>query len=413
MLASVLAAPALLRSGLPTRSRRVARWLRQLRDGLASVRSGLAVFRSPRLGAQAACAQLAAWGLQWLACYVLLVALGLDHRAGIGAAAAVLFAVNVTAVLPATPSNLGVFQAACVAVLHGAYGVGSADALGYGIVLQAVEIATAVAMGTPALLREGLSWKDVRLRAMHAAPVDLEPLPVAAEADSRPSRALPGVRRPSRSSLTTPGCGQTTTRPGIRADRGAEPQSLSSIDLTGTAVTRANSNVAVCPAVAVEQLSVGVVVSASDRATEKLSVCVAAATGKKNFSDSDAGPAERVQEPVTLAVDGRSKAMTAVTHQVPGGRWLGTTATVSAGALVTVPPPSLETLMSGSSGAPWGPAAPAAPTAPAAPAGPAGPMGPAAPRSRLTAPCASLAYVTERSRSWRVPTLLPGSTTAA
>ena len=54
---------------------------------------------------------------------MLLVALGLDHQAGIGAAAAVLFAVNVTAVLPATPSNLGVFQAACVAVLTGGYGV--------------------------------------------------------------------------------------------------------------------------------------------------------------------------------------------------------------------------------------------------------------------------------------------------
>ena len=45
-------------------------------------------------------AQLAAWVIQWLSCYVLLVALGLDDRAGIGAAAAVLFAVNVTAVLP-------------------------------------------------------------------------------------------------------------------------------------------------------------------------------------------------------------------------------------------------------------------------------------------------------------------------
>jgi phosphatidylinositol alpha-mannosyltransferase len=117
-----------------------------------------------------------------VSCYVLLVALGLGH-AGMGAAAAVLFAVNVTAVLPATPSNLGVFQAACVAVLHGAYGVGTADALGYGIVLQAVEIATAVAMGTPALLREGLSWKDVRLRALHAAPVQL------ASAPRRPSGA--------------------------------------------------------------------------------------------------------------------------------------------------------------------------------------------------------------------------------
>jgi phosphatidylinositol alpha-mannosyltransferase len=29
-------------------------------------------------------------------------------------------------------------------------------------------------MGIPALLREGLSWRDVRLRAMHAAPVTLK-----------------------------------------------------------------------------------------------------------------------------------------------------------------------------------------------------------------------------------------------
>ena len=91
-----------------------------------------------------------------------------------------LFAVNVTAVLPAVPSNLGVFQAACVAVLTGAYGISSADALGYGIVLQAVEIATAAIMGMPALLKEGLSWRDVRLRALHAAPVQLDPLPTSA-----------------------------------------------------------------------------------------------------------------------------------------------------------------------------------------------------------------------------------------
>ena len=37
---------------------------------------------------------------------------GLDGRVGIGGAAAVLFAVNVTAVVPATPSNIGVFQLA-------------------------------------------------------------------------------------------------------------------------------------------------------------------------------------------------------------------------------------------------------------------------------------------------------------
>ena len=177
LLVAVLALPALLRGGLPSRSRRVQAWMRKARAATAQVRAGLRVFRAPRLGAQATALQLLAWVMQWISCYVLLVALGLDDRAGIGAAAAVLFAVNVTAAVPLTPSNLGVFQAACAAVLHGAYGVSLDSALAYGIVLQAVEIATAVIMGAPALVKEGMSWRDVRMRAMHATPVQLEPLP--------------------------------------------------------------------------------------------------------------------------------------------------------------------------------------------------------------------------------------------
>jgi phosphatidylinositol alpha-mannosyltransferase len=151
----------------------VARFVAQGRGAAARVRSGLVVFRRPRLGLAAIGAQLAAWALQLVACYVLLVALRLDGLADLGAAAAVLFAVNVTAVLPVTPSNLGVFQAACVAVLTGAYGVDPAQALGYGIILQAVEVATAVVMGAPALVTEGVSWREVRVRALHTAPVSL------------------------------------------------------------------------------------------------------------------------------------------------------------------------------------------------------------------------------------------------
>ena len=128
---------------------------RRARDATARVRSGLAVFTRPREGSIAITMQLSAWALQWVSCYVLLVALGLEHKADLGAAAAILFAVNVTAVLPVTPSNLGVFQAACMAVLVGAYGVAPAQALGYGIILQAVEVATAVIMGMPALVKEG------------------------------------------------------------------------------------------------------------------------------------------------------------------------------------------------------------------------------------------------------------------
>jgi phosphatidylinositol alpha-mannosyltransferase len=172
LLALVIATPWLLRRGKPSRFQRVQQAAMAARRAMMQVRSGLEVFRRPRLGGWAALMQLAAWALQWLACYLLLVALGLDERAGLGAAAAVLFAVNVTAALPATPSNLGVFQAACVAVLS-AYGVGKTDALAYGIILQAVEIATAVALGMPALLREGMTWKDLRVRALHASPVQL------------------------------------------------------------------------------------------------------------------------------------------------------------------------------------------------------------------------------------------------
>ena len=164
---AVVAGPALLRGG----------WVGRARAALGRMRAGLRVFARPRLGLAATAAQLGAWAVQWLSCYFLLVALGLEARADLGAAAAVLFAVNVAAVLPVTPANLGVFQAACVAVLTGAYGVGPAQALGFGIILQAVEIATAVVMGAPALVKEGLSWREVRLRALHNTPVSLPGAP--------------------------------------------------------------------------------------------------------------------------------------------------------------------------------------------------------------------------------------------
>lgn len=174
LLVLLLLAPIVLRIGAGgSRSSRLHAAAVQARRALTRVRAGLAVFRRPRLGAIAASAQLAAWALQWLSCYVLLVALGLNHQAGIAAAAAVLFAVNITAVLPATPANLGIFQAACAAVLHTGWHVGLGTGVAYGVILQAVEVSTAILMGMPALLKEGMSWREIRLRAMHAAPVKL------------------------------------------------------------------------------------------------------------------------------------------------------------------------------------------------------------------------------------------------
>jgi phosphatidylinositol alpha-mannosyltransferase len=39
-------------------------------------------------------------------------------------------------------------------------------------------------MGVPALINEGLSWKDVRLRTMSGAPVKLSPLPAGARSSA-------------------------------------------------------------------------------------------------------------------------------------------------------------------------------------------------------------------------------------
>lgn len=176
LLVVVLVAPLLMRRN---GNGRMARIGAAVHSALIQVRAGLTVFRNPRRGIPAAAAQLTAWAIQLAACWALLYALNLDGQAGIGAAAAVLFAVNVTAVVPATPSNIGIFQAAVVSVLHTGFGVGTADALAYGVILQAVEIATAVALGLPALVREGLTWSDLRVQALSTAPVRLEPEPVS------------------------------------------------------------------------------------------------------------------------------------------------------------------------------------------------------------------------------------------
>ena len=166
--ALVLAGPRLLRLGRRSRSTRVVRTANAIARLLELARRGLVVFARPRYGLTAVTCQLLAWALQWLACYMVVLALGLQSHAGLVTAAGILLAVNVSAVLPATPSNVGVFQAACLVVLT-AYGVGAGPGLAYGIILQAVEVLTALGLGIPALLAEGLSWRDIRPASARSA----------------------------------------------------------------------------------------------------------------------------------------------------------------------------------------------------------------------------------------------------
>lgn len=158
--AAVLAGPKLLdraARGSTARGRAAA----LLRTQIEQTRAGLRGFRRPRVALHASGAQLVAWTLQLLACAALLSAFGIATPSRLSAAAAVLVATNVAAVLPITPGNVGVFQAACVAALA-AYGVNTSRAIAYGIALQLLEVTTAIALGLPALLAEGLRPHDLR-----------------------------------------------------------------------------------------------------------------------------------------------------------------------------------------------------------------------------------------------------------
>lgn len=163
LVALVLGLPAVAWRASRSGSERMARLGRSVVEQLQQLRRGLAVFHRPGSAAHALVGQLAAWGLQLLSCYALFAAFGFPTAVGAAAAAAVLLAVNVTAIVPVTPSNVGLFQAACVAVLA-AYGVAAGRGLAYGIALQGVEIATAVVLGVPALIAEGVSLRTLRRR---------------------------------------------------------------------------------------------------------------------------------------------------------------------------------------------------------------------------------------------------------
>jgi phosphatidylinositol alpha-mannosyltransferase len=197
LLLVIAVLPTLLRHRATQRFRRVQAVARQAHTALSRVRDGLKVFRQPRLGSIATVAQLGAWGLQLLSCYTLLIALGLSHQVGFAGAAAVLFAVNITAVLPATPANLGVFQAACATVLHEGWHVGFGTGVAYGVILQAVELTGALVMGMPALLKEGMSWREIKTRAMYATPVKLAERPEGGTALRVGAARAPRAGRPA------------------------------------------------------------------------------------------------------------------------------------------------------------------------------------------------------------------------
>ncbi len=131
---------------------------------------GMRLFNTPQTVVHAGGFQLGAWALQWFACLAAMFALGLQHHASPAAAAAILLAINLAAVVPVTPGNVGLFQAACIAVLT-PLGIRAGDALAYGLLLQGIEIIVALGLAIPAALSEGLSLRDLGRAATRGRPV--------------------------------------------------------------------------------------------------------------------------------------------------------------------------------------------------------------------------------------------------
>ena len=152
---------------------------------------------SPAAGGRRDVVQLGAWGLQWMSCWLLLMALGLAtrrrRRGGGGAVRGQRHRgacprprrTSASSRPPASPCSPAPTTCRCPTRSPTASSC------------RRSRSPPRVMMGVPALVNEGLSWRDVRLRTMHAAPVTLQPL--SADGAAAPARvaaqALSATRR--------------------------------------------------------------------------------------------------------------------------------------------------------------------------------------------------------------------------
>lgn len=125
---------------------------------------------------------LGTWLCQWAGIYATLRALGLE-RVGWGGAGLLLVTITLAQIFPVLPGNLVVFQAAAVLPLTTTYGVSSATAIAFSIVLQFTEAAVGVALGFAFLLYEGVGFGELRRQ------VEEEERREADEADAATGRA--------------------------------------------------------------------------------------------------------------------------------------------------------------------------------------------------------------------------------
>jgi uncharacterized protein (TIRG00374 family) len=122
-------------------------------------RHGLGVMHRPAAAAAAIVFQLIGWLCQLFAVWLAMKAFSID--VGLAAAGLVLVLMNMAAIIPLWPGNVGLLQVAIATPLVG-YGVPYAQGFAFGLGLQIIEASVGIGFGLVFLGREGLSYAALR-----------------------------------------------------------------------------------------------------------------------------------------------------------------------------------------------------------------------------------------------------------
>jgi len=122
-------------------------------------RHGLGVMRLPLAAAMAVSFQFIGWVCQLFAVWTAMKAFSID--VDLSAAGLVLVLMNMAAIIPLWPGNVGIVQAVIATPLVG-YGVPYAQGFAFGLGLQAIEASVGIGFGLVFLGREGLSYAALR-----------------------------------------------------------------------------------------------------------------------------------------------------------------------------------------------------------------------------------------------------------
>ena len=125
---------------------------------VTSIVGGMSILPDTRLLVGVFAVSLALWFLPILSSWVTIQAFGLD--APFSAAVVVFIFIGFGTALPNVPGMFGPYQYACILAL-GMFGVAQADALAYGLVLNAIQFLTLIAQGLVALPLADVRFTDL------------------------------------------------------------------------------------------------------------------------------------------------------------------------------------------------------------------------------------------------------------